>query len=664
MTMESTDQVAQVFIVLNPVAGRSVIDTVRATLDRYFDSHAWDCELYETTGAEDVARVVQDALVRGCDMVVAAGGDGTISAVANGLAHTEIPLGILPIGTGNVLAQELGIPLDLDAACRLLTDQHTLTCLDAMQVQDHLFLFQIAVGIESLMIRDTARTAKRRFGRLAYIWTALKWLVGYQPRRFTIVVDTQRLRPRASQVLIANGGTLGMQPFRWGAEIVPNDGRIDVCIVSARTVLDYLSLAWHIVRGQPHRSHKVRCLPAYRTVVISSDHILPVQGDGEIIGQTPVHVQVVPQAVRVIVPFNNKKYQQISTSDIHDQNMTAGQQHDAELTPTSDVLLRSSSERSSSETDVPLELQARSNPVRETLRNKLREMKTSAQARVIIDRLLAAAGRVTELEVHDQEQSHHSTRPADAIQQVAAAPGLQSAAAMILEAAQQLVGAEGDVQAALEAAMQAAMNSEQSGVIDAELKRPLDLLRAELLQHMRPLHALDMRLFLAINHMPHTPVTNRLMQTITCFMNGGWGWVIGLVVAALVDRPRGATAFRQVVPPLWFATMSVEYPIKHYFRRRRPFIDVVQAVAVGRKPGTYSFPSGHSAAAFAGAWLLRRHYPELTPVWYTVAVLIGFSRIYLGVHYPGDVISGAISGTVIAEAIRWLLDQDETSSTV
>lgn len=302
MTVASTDQVAQVFIVLNPVAGRSVIDAVRATLDRYFDPQIWNCEIYETTGAEDVAELVRDAVGHGCDMVVAAGGDGTISAVANGLAHTEIPLGILPIGTANVLAQELGIPLDLDAACQLLTNQHTFTCLDAMQVDDHLFILQIAIGIESLMIRDTPRAAKRRFGRLAYIWTALKWLVGYQPRRFTIAVDNQRLRPRASQVLIANGGTLGMQPFRWGNEIVPNDGRIDVCIVSARTVLDYLSLVWHVVRGQSRRSHKVRCLPAHQTVVISSDHTLPVQGDGEIIGQTPVRIQVVPQVVQVIVP--------------------------------------------------------------------------------------------------------------------------------------------------------------------------------------------------------------------------------------------------------------------------------------------------------------------------------------------------------------------------
>jgi undecaprenyl-diphosphatase len=147
-------------------------------------------------------------------------------------------------------------------------------------------------------------------------------------------------------------------------------------------------------------------------------------------------------------------------------------------------------------------------------------------------------------------------------------------------------------------------------------------------------------------------------------MNGGWGWVVGLMIAALIDPKRGRAALYNIVPPLWFATMTIEYPIKFYFRRRRPFIDIVQAISVGRKPGTFSFPSGHSAAAFAGAWLLRRHYPELAGLWYAIASLVGFSRMYVGAHYPGDVLSGALAGTVLAEATRWMIESaDENGVT-
>jgi diacylglycerol kinase family enzyme len=209
---------------------------------------------------------------------------------------------VIPAGTANVFARELGLPLDLAGACALLTGAHATASVDAMRVGEQYFVLQIGIGIDSLMIRDTDRQAKRRFGRAAYLWTAFTRLIGYQPRRFTIVADGRRTRPRASQVLIANGGVLGVAPFRWGPHIRPDDGRIDVCIVSARTALDYLGLAWHTVLGQQRRDRNVRYLSAEHSVVVSADHPLPVQADGEILGETPLQVQVVPDALRVIVP--------------------------------------------------------------------------------------------------------------------------------------------------------------------------------------------------------------------------------------------------------------------------------------------------------------------------------------------------------------------------
>jgi undecaprenyl-diphosphatase len=304
------------------------------------------------------------------------------------------------------------------------------------------------------------------------------------------------------------------------------------------------------------------------------------------------------------------------------------------------------------------EARAEARPAKEALKDALREIKTPEQAAQVADEVIAAAGDTTEQQV--REQGGVSPHPGQAVQEAAAtAPGVEKAPATLVEAAKQVAGSAGETREALEQAVQKATNPEQQGGAAPAEQEPLDLLREAILQRMKPYQALDARLFLAVNHLPHTPLINRLMYAFTMIMTFGWGWVLVLLAAAALDKPRGRRALLQALPPLWFATMTVEYPIKYYFRRKRPFIDVVQAIAVGRKPGSYSFPSGHAASAFAGAWLLRYHYPRLTPLWYAIAALTGFSRIYLGVHYPGDVLSGSVAGTVLAEATRWLIDEGD-----
>lgn len=294
----------QAFVVLNPMGGSSNPEATRAALERHFGAADAGLEIYETTGAPDerIGDIVRAAVERGCQLVVAVGGDGTVSEVAGALAGGEVPLGIIPAGTANVLARELGIPVDVDAAAALLAGEHRVAQIDGMEVDGRIYVLQIGIGIESIMIRDTPREAKRRFGRLAYLWTAFSRMLGFSGRRFTVVADGERTRPRAVQVLIANGGTLGLQPLRWGPGISPQDGVANVVIVSSRTGLDYLKIVWAALLGRHRQSPNLRYLTASRSIAISSDQPLPVQADGEIIGNTPVQVRVAPGAVRVVVP--------------------------------------------------------------------------------------------------------------------------------------------------------------------------------------------------------------------------------------------------------------------------------------------------------------------------------------------------------------------------
>lgn len=167
--------------------------------------------------------------------------------------------------------------------------------------------------------------------------------------------------------------------------------------------------------------------------------------------------------------------------------------------------------------------------------------------------------------------------------------------------------------------------------------------------------ALDARIYLAINEAPHHHALDSLAWALSLVTTGGWIWIIASLVAHLLRVPRSWLAVKRLVPSVLVATWLVEHPIKSFFRRRRPFARIVEALVIGKKPGSWSFPSGHTAASFASAWILSTVWPRGAPVFFGAAGLVGMSRIYVGAHYPGDVGSGAILGVLLSELIRRLL---------
>jgi len=284
------------------------------------------------------------------------------------------------------------------------------------------------------------------------------------------------------------------------------------------------------------------------------------------------------------------------------------------------------------------------------------EVQTAGQAAKVIDQLEATAGAATEAEVAATVPQHNPAAQAGAIEEAVATASVgEKSAAAIVEVATQSTGAPPEEKAVLDEAVSAATGTSAKAPPPEDVRRARRLLRRELFRRLRPLQAIDVTLFVEINHLPHPRVFDALISRFSWVMTGGTGWVFILLAALLRDRRYGSKAMVGVLPALWLATCTVEYPIKRWFRRRRPFIDVVRAVVVGKKPGSYSFPSGHSAAAFAGAALLSRYYPRNRNAFYAIAGMVAFSRVYLGAHYPGDVLSGSVVGAVLARVYARLL---------
>lgn len=293
-----------VFVVLNPVAGTSDPAVVRREIEDRLAGRKY--EIYETNGQENVRELVRDAVGQGYGMVWAAGGDGTVAAVANGLVGGDIPLGIVPLGSGNVMAKELEIPLDVRDACALLVSAHRTRVLDVLRVGENHFVLSVSAGISAFMIAETAREQKRRLGQLAYLLNGVRIILSKSLWPFRVSIDGQPIVVRASEVIAANVGAIGYKPIRWGAEVQPDDGKVDICRVRVDSIPRFLSVLNGILFGEQDSLKELSCNSAQKFIEIQSRRRIPVQGDGEDIGFTPVRIEIIPHSLPVIVPLEEE----------------------------------------------------------------------------------------------------------------------------------------------------------------------------------------------------------------------------------------------------------------------------------------------------------------------------------------------------------------------
>ena len=295
--------------------------------------------------------------------------------------------------------------------------------------------------------------------------------------------------------------------------------------------------------------------------------------------------------------------------------------------------------------------------VERVLEEELERVETPEAASAVVARLERLSAGHTEAERGDAaaRATDHAANPvlgaAGTIERAAAEPVCPAAgvADVLSETAAQTVAPT----RAAETVVQAAQATMPPGAtVSPKARRGRQLLKEAALRRMGPLNAIDARIYLAVNEAPHPGVFDSLGWAIAIVFTGGWIWVIGTLVAYLVRIPGSWNAVKRLLPAVVVATWIVEYPVKAFFRRRRPFARIVEALVIGKKPGSWSFPSGHTASSFASAWVLSTVWPTQARWFFGLAGLVGFSRVYLGAHYPGDVASGACFGVVLAEIVR------------
>lgn len=297
--MPLPDRDRRLFVVLNPRSGvgsalylkDEILRGLRGLEVRYFS-------LGE---GEKLQGAVRDAIDDGANEVVAVGGDGTVSGVAEAVAGTGAVMGIVPTGTANMLARELGIPLSIASSTKVIRQRERVIGMDAMASGDRSFVYQVVVGVGADLNRRVSKEEKELLGRSAYLVAMLRSVTELQPLRARCRIDGRKVEMWVNQLIIANAGILGMAPLRLGPGIRPDDGRVEVVAMRGRGRLDLLGSGMDMVLGN-YRAPSLKYFVARKEIVLETTPITVIKADGEYIGQTPLTLRVRPGAVKVIVP--------------------------------------------------------------------------------------------------------------------------------------------------------------------------------------------------------------------------------------------------------------------------------------------------------------------------------------------------------------------------
>ena len=301
----NTEPLTRALIITNPAAARTRPGVVSVIMET-FRAGGWSAELESTTGPGDARRLAQAGVESGVDAVVVFGGDGTTMQAAASLVGTGVNLGLIPGGTGNLLAGNLRIPNSpARATAALLKSRVRRIDLGRMDRHDGVHYFAVAcgAGYDARVMAETPAAQKRRWGMGAYVATTLRLIGDLKSVEYTITVDGQVYEAHAAMVLVANCGEVIPPYVRLGPGIIPDDGFLDVVVMRANGFGQGLRAIWDLYRTHsPIGSASFVGFARGIEVKVEANPAQPAQLDGEPGGLTPFTATIVPSAINVLAP--------------------------------------------------------------------------------------------------------------------------------------------------------------------------------------------------------------------------------------------------------------------------------------------------------------------------------------------------------------------------
>ena len=281
-------------IILNPAAHSERAQRKQARVE----SLARDCVICTTTYTGQAEAMARRGVEEGFEKIVAAGGDGTINEVVNGLAGSGATLGLLPIGTMNVFATELGLPIHDLGLCWNIIQSDSTRAVDLPQANQKFFVQLAGVGLDAQVVKETSNQLKRNFGPLSYLISAAQ-IAARQPPRLLIRSEDASIE-EGSFVLIGNGRFYGGR-FPFFKHAVIDDGKLDVIVFKSLGYLEIIKYLQDVVFSSDIRVPEIEYFQT-RRLRVESEQSVPVEVDGELVGNCPVEFSLHERSLRVLVP--------------------------------------------------------------------------------------------------------------------------------------------------------------------------------------------------------------------------------------------------------------------------------------------------------------------------------------------------------------------------
>jgi diacylglycerol kinase (ATP) len=259
----------------------------------------WEAMVLETSAGLNVEAIGAALSRRDFQMVLAAGGDGTVAEVMAAAHQQNVPMGIVPRGTANIVARELGLPAGWKKATRRALERFPSTrAVDLVRVNDGYSALASGIGFDATVMRYTPRALKYFLGRAAYLVAGAWWLPQAPLFECSIRADGEAIEMTAVVVLVVNAGMLGAAPFRFGPNIAIDDGWLDVVVYRPRTLGDRAGVLWRIFQQRADGSSMLQ--RKARSVEIKAPDVQWYEVDGEVHRGNVLRAEIVPGGVRVV----------------------------------------------------------------------------------------------------------------------------------------------------------------------------------------------------------------------------------------------------------------------------------------------------------------------------------------------------------------------------